>query len=83
MEFKVTKRENKMMPFGGFNAFYVESWGKVSNGGTIAMRYWIDPELCNRPLEYELQSKTMRGRIGENKLTILTAYQQKKTKATS
>jgi hypothetical protein len=83
IEFKVTKREPKVMPFGDFNAFYIDSKGKVSNGGWITMRYWIDPELCNRPLEYELQTKTMRGRIGENKLTVLTAYQQKKTKAIS
>jgi hypothetical protein len=83
MEFKVAKRDTKTMPFGDFNAFYIESWGKVSNGGTITMKYWIDPELCNRPLEYLLQTKTMGGRIGENKLTVLTAYQQKKFKATS
>ena len=83
MEFKVVKRETKTMPFGDFNAFYIESWGKVSNGGTITMKYWIDPELCNRPLEYALQTKTMGGRIGENKFTVLTAYQQKKFKATS
>jgi len=83
MEFKVVKRETKTMPFGDFNAFYIESWGKVSNGGTITMKYSIDPELCNRPLEYALQSKTVGGRIGENKFTVLTAYQQKKFKATS
>lgn len=81
MEFKVAKRENKIMPFGVFNAFYVESWGRVSNGGSITMEYWIDPGLCNRPLQNQLQSKTSSGRVGENKLTILTAYQQKKVKS--
>mgnify|MGYP006273594445 CR=1 FL=1 len=81
MDFKVVRREIKTMPFGTFNAFYIESWGKVSNGGTITMKYYIDPELCNRPLEYALQSKTMGGKIGENKLTVLTAYQQKRVKS--
>jgi len=76
-DFKVVNRDATTMPYGNFNAYYVESYGSVIGSGIIHIKYWIDPEQCHRPLVYELRTETRNGRLGEAKKTILTSYKQR------
>jgi hypothetical protein len=59
MEMRVISRQAFSTPAGDFNAFKVYGDGRVSGGGArVEITYWIDPERCNRPLMFEMLTKS-------------------------
>lgn len=57
MSFKVVGREKITLPAGTFNAFKVEGRGFfVQAGAAMNIDYWIDPQVCRRPVINEIRS---------------------------
>ncbi len=80
MEFKVTGREKIKTPAGEFNAFVVEGWGYVEGGNKFEMKYWIDPDNCNRPIWFDRVSKNKRrGHIISAQRNELVSFKQAKS----
>jgi len=77
MEFKVITREKIETPAGKFNAFVVEGMGYVEGGSKFEIKYWLDPEICNRPIRFDRISKNRRqGKINSANRDELILFQQ-------
>jgi hypothetical protein len=77
MEFKVIDREKIETPAGKFNAFVVEGMGYVVGGSKFEIKYWLDPEICNRPIWFDRISKNRKqGRITSANRDELVLFQQ-------
>jgi len=77
MELKVIDREKIETPAGKFNAFVVAGMGYVEGGSKFEMKYWIDPEICNRPIRFDRISKnSRRGKINSANRDELILFQQ-------
>lgn len=77
MEFKVTNREKIETSAGKFNAFVVEGTGFVVRGNRQDLKYWIDPESCNRPIWFDRITKhTKKGEIKMSIRSELVLFQQ-------
>ena len=63
LDFKVVARESLKSSFGIFNAFRIEGTGRVLDGSTTIMKYWIDPERCGRIHTYENVARNHNGGI--------------------
>jgi hypothetical protein len=55
LDFKVVGREPFKTPAGAFHAFKVNALGRVKDGAFWNMTYWIDPDKCPRPLQFDMQ----------------------------
>ena len=64
MEFKVIDREKIETPAGKFNAFVISGFGTVIGGSRFEIKYWLDPETCNRPIRFDMISRRKGGRLG-------------------
>ena len=72
---KVVDRQPYRSPLGSFNAYKVIGEAQVSGGDLFEIIYWIDPEKCNRPLQFELLQRS--GRIRVALRNVLTGFSQK------
>ena len=80
MEFKIIGREKMETPAGRFNAFVIDGMGYVLGGSKFEMRYWIDPETCNRPIWFDRVSKNRKqGKVRMSTRDELVSFQQKKS----
>jgi len=83
LEMKVVGREPFRTPAGEFNAFKVSGSGRVQGGSFWTVNYWIDPERCLRPLQFEMSTN---GGSGKRAFSIadrivLVRYAQKSAKS--
>jgi hypothetical protein len=77
MEFKVIDREKIETPAGTFNAFVIDGMGYVVGGSKFEIKYWLDPETCNRPIRFDRTSKNRRqGKIISATRDELILFQQ-------
>lgn len=77
MELKVIDREKIETPAGKFNAFVVEGAGYVVGGSKFEIKYWLDPEICNRPIWFDRVSKNRRqGKVTSANRDELVLFQQ-------
>jgi uncharacterized caspase-like protein len=77
LNMKVSERVVFMTPAGEFNAFKVVGEGWAEGGGHHEISYWIDPEKCNRPLQFEWLGRSRKGQVHIAPRTILVKYSQK------
>ena len=79
LKFRVIGREMITTPAGTFNAFVVSANGYIVNGGKLEIKYWIDPEKCNRPVRYEFLNRKRNGMISrDSETTELIAFSEKR-----
>lgn len=71
LDFKVQARQKYVSPVGTFNAFKVSGAGWVIGGNRWTMDYWIAPEFCTRPLQFEAVNRDRRGIAGFQRTTLV------------
>ena len=77
MEFKLIDREKIETPAGKFNAFVIDGMGYVVGGSKFEIKYWLDPETCNRPIRFDRISKNRKqGKITSANRHELILFQQ-------
>lgn len=77
MEFKVIDREKIETPAGIFNAFVIDGMGYVVGGSKFEIKYWLDPETCNRPIRFDrISKKTRQSKINSANRDELILFQQ-------
>jgi hypothetical protein len=74
LDFKVLGRQKFVSAVGTFNAFKVSGTGYVIGGNRWTMDYWIAPEFCTRPLQFEALNRDRKGGIAGFQRTTLVAY---------
>jgi uncharacterized caspase-like protein len=78
LDLKVSSRALFRTPAGEFNAFKVTGSGWVQGGSYWTVNYWIDPDKCLRPLQFEMFTRGIgkRGGIVSDQVVLLK-YSQK------
>jgi hypothetical protein len=83
MEMRVVGRQPFNTLAGNFNAFKVYGEGRVGGSGAgLQITYWIDPDKCNRPITFEMTTKSA-GKAGFRFAlkNVLVGFSQKSTLA--
>ena len=78
LDMKVVSREIFTTPAGEFNAFHVSGSGPVAGGSFWNVSYWIDPDKCPRPLQFDMSTRGSgkRGSTIEDRI-VLVKFSQK------
>ncbi len=76
LNFKVVSRQPFKSEAGIFNAFKVSGSGWVEGGDHWTMEYWIDPEKCVRPLQFESFARNRKGSFSTTVRTVLMEFNQ-------
>jgi hypothetical protein len=77
LDMQVTDRRSFSTPAGNFNAFKVVGFGWVVGGSKIEIVYWIDPEKCSRPLQFDMFGRDGKGNFKMTSRTVLVKFSQR------
>jgi hypothetical protein len=76
LELKVIERQQLITSVGSFNAFKVIGGGRVVGGQNFEISYWIDPDKCLRPVQFNVIARSRRyAFLVASKTTLVEFFQ--------